>query len=148
MQILNTYSNLQYLNLQVLDPQITKTRNRVVYSRDIKVYSGIDNPIQIFVKNQDQKIVDVTGYDVIVEIQDPDLKKTVAKITAVIEDPTEGYGIVTISKSVVAKLEKRYYKIATRLVKIDSYQNRPLYNNDDYDVWTDLEVLPGWYTNS
>ena len=46
--------------LDYSDPTI-KTRNRVVYSRPITVYQGIDNPIQVVVKNQDQKNVNLTG---------------------------------------------------------------------------------------
>ena len=47
--------------VQVFDPSIFTTRNRIMYSRPIKVYQGIDNPIQVIVRNQDQKSVDLTG---------------------------------------------------------------------------------------
>ena len=54
------YSNI--IRVQIWDPAIFSPRNRVVYSRPITVYQGIDNPLQIVVKNQDQKAVDLTGY--------------------------------------------------------------------------------------
>ena len=49
------------VTVQVFDPAIFTVRNRVVYSRTIKVYQGIDNPIQIIFQNQDQKPVNITG---------------------------------------------------------------------------------------
>ena len=63
------YPNI--VEVQVFDPSIFTTRNRVVYSRPIKVYQGIDNPVQVITRNQDQKAVNVTGYAVQLDIQDP-----------------------------------------------------------------------------
>ena len=59
------------VEVQVFDPTIFTTRNRQVYSRPIKVYQGVDNPIQVIIKNQDQRPVDMTGSTVTASIQDP-----------------------------------------------------------------------------
>ena len=71
MQTIEAFWYKNILELQVIDPAIFSTRNRIVYSRTIKIYQGIDNPIHIVTKNQDKKSVDLTGYDVQVDIQDP-----------------------------------------------------------------------------
>ena len=63
--------------VQVFDPAIFTTRNRQVYSRPIKVYQGVDNPIQVIIRNQDQKKVDLTGSSVTASIQDPTNQLTV-----------------------------------------------------------------------
>ena len=63
--------------VQVFDPAIFTTRNSQVYSRPIKVYQGVDNPVQVVVKNQDQKNVNLTGYTVQASIQDPTNQVTI-----------------------------------------------------------------------
>ena len=55
MQTVKAFIYDQKVEVQILDTTIFTTRNRIVYSRPIKVYQGIDNPLQIIVKNQDQK---------------------------------------------------------------------------------------------
>ena len=69
------YPNLA--EVQVFDPAIFTTRNRQVYSRPIKVYQGVDNPIQVIIRNQDQKKVNLTGSSVTASIQDPTNQLTV-----------------------------------------------------------------------
>jgi hypothetical protein len=71
MITVKTYLYPNLVEVQVFDPTIFTTRNRQVYSRPIKIYQGIDNPIQVVVLNQDQKKVDLTGYAVQADIQDP-----------------------------------------------------------------------------
>ena len=54
MQTIKLYLVDQIAEVQIMDPAIFTVRNRTVYSRPIKVYQGVDNPIQVVVKNQDQ----------------------------------------------------------------------------------------------
>ena len=76
--------------VQIFDPSIFTVRNRVVYSRPIKVYQGIDNPIQVILRNQDQKKVDLTGYVMMAEIQDPLNRVTVEAYAVTFADITKG----------------------------------------------------------
>lgn len=139
------------VEVQIYDPTIFTTRNRVVYSRPIKVYQGIDNPIQILVKNQDQKKVDLTGYTVQIDIQDFTNNATVWSGNVNFSANTGGniqlgQGNFTITANTLANLEQRFYKLTTRTISSTDIQ-APLYIDDNYGVPLDLEVLPGYLNN-
>lgn len=145
MQTIKTYLYLNTIEVQFLDPSIFTVRNRVVYSQTIKIYQGIDNPLQIVVKNQDQKSVDTTGYLVQVDIQDPESRGSVDSIAVTMVNPTKGQGTVIIPRDVVNSLDHQLYKLTVKLIKISTNAEQPLYIDDNYGACVDLQVLPGWY---
>lgn len=147
MQTIKTYLYPNIAEVQILDPSIFTVRNRQVYSRTIKVYQGIDNPIQIVVKNQDQKAVDLTGYSVQVDIQDPTNQLTVASYPVDFVDIEKGLGTIVIDKDTVNSLEQRFYKLSTKTILIADAQEAPLYIDDNYSVLLDLQVLAGYQAN-
>lgn len=143
------------VEVQIWDPAIFTTRNRVVYSRPIKVYQGIDNPIQVILKNQDQKKVDISNgvsptvpaYYVEAAIQDPVNKLTVAKYDVDFTDYTTGQGNFIIEKTVIDGLEQRLYKLTFSIENVDTGIKRPVYIDDNYGVPLDLFVLPAFYSD-
>ena len=137
------YSNI--VQVQIWDPAIFTPRNRVVYSRPITIYQGIDNPLQVVVKNQDQKSVNLTGYLVQLDIQDPVNQASVNSLAITITDYAKGLGTVTIPREVVNVLDQRIYKITVKLIDDNTNRERPLYVDDNYGASLDLEVLPAWY---
>lgn len=137
------YSNI--IEVQLWDQSIFTPRNRVVYSRPIKVYQGIDNPMQVVIRNQDQKLVNIAGYLVQIDIQDPLAQGSVESLAVTITDETKGLGTVTIPKEVVNSLDQRLYKLTIKLIDQATNLERPLYVDDNFTAPIDLEVLPGWY---
>lgn len=137
------YSNL--MEVQIWDTSIFTPRNRVVYSRPIKVYQGIDNPIQLVIKNQDQKAVDLTGYVLQIDIQDPLAQGSVESIAVSMTDITKGLGLFSIDKEIVNSLDQRVYKMTIKAINQDTNKERPLYIDDNFTAPIDLIVLPGWY---
>ena len=133
------------VTVQLWDQTIFTPRNRVVYSRPITVYQGIDNPLQIVIKNQDQKPVNITGYLVQVDVQDPLNEGSVESLSVNITDATKGQGTVTIPKAVVNALDQRIYKLTIKLIDQATNAERPLYTDDNFGAPIDLQVLPGWY---
>jgi hypothetical protein len=116
-----------------------------VYSRPLKVYQGIDNPIQVVIRNQDQKLANITGYVVQIDIQDPIAQGSVQSLAVTMTDITKGLGTVTIPKDVVNALDQRIYKLTIKLTEISTNLDRPLYVDDNFTAPIDIEVLPGWY---
>ena len=146
MPLITSYLYENIIEVQILDTNPTiKTRNNVVYSRPIKIYQGIDNPVQVHIKNQDQKSVNLTGYAVQVDIQDPLVQGSVESLAMVMTDITTGQGTVTIVRDVVNALDQRYYKLTIKLIKQSTNAERPLYIDTNFGALLDLEVLPGWY---
>ena len=152
MITVKTYLYPNIAEVQVFDPAIFTKRNRIVYSRPIKVYQGIDNPIQLVVKNQDQKPVNLTGYTVQVDIQDPINQVTAYSFSAngsgAYSNLTIGTTTLLFAANVVNSLDQRFYKITTRLINNTNSTQAPMYVDDNFGVPLDLEVLPAYYASS
>lgn len=148
MQTIEVFSYKNILEIQIIDPAIFSTRNRIVYSRTIKVYQGIDNPIHIVAKNQDQKPVDLTGYDVQVDIQDPESQVTVETFTVNFITQNKGLGVFTIPAGIINGLERRHYELTAKLINTSSADETPLYVDDNYGMRLPLQVLSGFYSNA
>jgi hypothetical protein len=134
--------------VQVFDPAIFTTRNRQVYSRPIKVYQGIDNPVQVIVRNQDQKKVDLTGYIMQAAIQDPTNGTTVESYAVTFANIELGLGNFTIDKATINTLENRFYKLTFKTIRQSDNTEQPIYIDDNYGVPLDLQVLPAYYADT
>ena len=134
--------------VQIWDQSIFSPRNRVVYSRPIIVYQGIDNPLQIVIKNQDQKAVDLSGYTVQIDIQDPLNKLTAYTFPVTFTDITKGQGTVILDKDTVNSLDQRVYKLTMRTINDDDASEKPLYIDDNFGVPLDLQVREAYYATT
>jgi hypothetical protein len=133
------------VEVQVFDPTIFTNRNQIMYSRPIKVYQGIDNPIQVVVKNQDQKPVNLTGSTVTASIQDPTNQVTVKSYAVTWANVQLGQGTFTFDANTINSLEQRFYKLAFSATTDGNV--KPVYIDDNYGVPLDLEILPAFYSN-
>ena len=140
------YANL--VEVQIWDPAIFTPRNRVVYSRPITVYQGIDNPLQIVIKNQDQKPVNMTGYTVQLNIEDPLNEVTAYTIPVTFGNIVLGQGSATIDTNTVNSLDQRIYKLTLKTILTADSSERPLYVDDNYSVPLDLQVKPAYYSTT
>jgi len=140
------YANL--VEVQIWDSTIFSPRNRIVYSRPIKVYQGIDNPMQVVIRNQDQKLVNLSGYVVMAAIQDPLNGVTVESYAVSFTDITKGLGNFTLDRSTINTLQQRYYKLTFKTIKQSDNTEQPLYIDDNYSVPLDLEILPAYYADA
>ena len=131
--------------VQVFDPTIFTTRNRQVYSRPIKVYQGVDNPIQVIVRNQDQKSVDLTGSSMLASIQDPTNQVTINSYPVTWANIQLGQGNFVLDKATIDSLENRFYKLTFSTTVTNTDTTTPVYIDDNYGVPLDLEVLPAYY---
>lgn len=144
MQIL-AYLYPNTVTVQIWDQAIFSPRNRVVYSRPIKIYQGIDNPVQIVVLNQDQKSVDLTGYTLQAQIQDPVTSVTSYSYTVTYTSQSTGRGTFTIPAADVNSLEQRFYWLTLKTITTVGNIARPVYVDDNWNVPLDLEVLPAYF---
>lgn len=148
MQTVKAYIYPNTVEVQVFDPTIFTTRNRVVYSRPIKIYQGIDNPIQVIVKNQDQVPVDLTGSTLTASIQDPTNQVTIKSYGVSFANIMLGQGTFTFDANTVNSLENRFYKLAFSTTVTNTDETSPVYIDDNYGVPLDLEVLPAYYSTT
>lgn len=119
-----------------------------MYSRPIKVYQGVDNPVQVIVRNQDQKSVNLTGYIMQAQIQDPTNGVTVETYAVTFADIAKGLANFTIDKATINTLEQRFYKLTFKTIKTSDNTEQPIYIDDNYGVPLDLQVLPAYYADT
>ena len=146
MITVKTYLYPNLAEVQVFDPTIFTTRNRQMYSRPIKVYQGIDNPIQVLVKNQDQKKVNLTGSSMTAQIQDPTNQTTISSYPVTWENIMLGQGNFTLDRATIDSLENRFYKLTFSANTAGNV--KPVYIDDNYGVPLDLEILPAYYSTT
>jgi len=147
MITVKTYLYPNTAEVQIFDPAIFTTRNRQVYSRPIKVYQGIDNPIQVVVRNQDQKVPgSLSSYVMQAQIQDPTNGTTVESYAVTFADITKGLGNFTIDRATIDTLENRFYKLTFSANAAGTVT--PVYIDDNYGVPLDLEILPAYYSTT
>jgi len=145
MITVKTYLYPNTAEVQVFDLAIFTTRNRQVYSRPIKVYQGIDNPIQVIVRNQDQKPIDLTGSSMLASIQDPTNQVTVNSYPVIWANIHQGQGSFVLDQATIDSLEQRFYKLTFSTTVTETDTTTPVYIDDNYGVPLDLEVLPAYY---
>jgi len=155
MQTIKAYLYPNVAEVQILDPSVFVTRNPIVYSRTIKVYQGIDNPIQVMLRNQDQKKIALTNngsplYYVQAQIQDPLNRLTVVSydVNFTQQGYEQGVGSFTIEKAVIDDLEQRLYKLTFTLEPLATSIKQPLYIDDNFGVPLDLQILPAYWSST
>lgn len=117
-----------------------------MYAKPVTVYQGIDNPIQVRVRNQEQTPVNMTPYLLQVDIQDPENFLTVKSFGVQFQNVTKGFGTFTIPQELVDQLDQRQYKLTFKIINKQDNKERPAYVDDNYMIPIDLIVLPGYYS--
>lgn len=145
MTTINTYLYPNSVVAEIWDTTIFTTRNRAVYARPVTVYQGINNPIQVVAKNQDQKPVNLTGYTMTAEIQDPVARVTVQSIPVSFSNISLGRGSFTIGTELVNQLDQRLYKLTFKTTQTSTNIDTPVYIDDNFGVPLDLMVETAYY---
>jgi len=145
---IQTYLYNQTVDIQILDTGIYTVRNRAVYVRPIKIYQGIDNPIVVSVRNQDQKPLNVTNFRVEAAIQDSTIESTIETFPVVWSDIIHGAGYFTIPRTTLDILDLRFYQITFKIINSSNNTERPMYTDANYGVPLEVEVLPAYYSTA
>lgn len=116
-----------------------------MYNRTIKVYQGIDNPVQVIVRNQDQKSIDLTGTTMQAQIQDPTNQVTINTYPVTWVDITKGQGNFVLDETTLGSLQNRFYKLTFSVTNTTTDSTIPVYVDDNYGVPLELEILPAYY---
>ena len=147
MVTIQTYLYSNIITAQFWDPTLFITRTKILYAQSVTIYQGIDNPIQVLVKNQDQRSIDLAGRMVQVDIQNPNTQSTEYSLAVNITDATRGRGNFIITRDIANGLQQRQYKLTFRVITAATNQEQPLFVDDNYGVPLDLIVKPGYYSD-
>lgn len=143
MQRTNAYFYPNKVTVLVdIDPTIT-TRNRIVYARTVKVNRGINNTIVFYLKDSDQKPVNIQNCGMYLSVIDDDDNSIFLEVQGTIVDALKGIFSITLDSNDLDLFEKEYYNYAVKLVD-DLNQEYPIYTDDFFTVRGQLHVLDGY----
>lgn len=121
---------------------------RMAYQQSLQLYKGITNTIRLVIYNNNQKVVDLSDYDIEVQIVDRESKTHLLTITASVDDPESGIAEVTFTDEDTAGLDHRFYHMIARLIDPDdgsSYTNAEiLYLDDNHGVFLPVQLESAW----
>jgi hypothetical protein len=147
MTIITTYLYPKIITVHFYEPTIYKVRYNKVYAEPVVIHQGIDNPILVRVRNQDQKPVDMTGRVVQVDIQNPVSRLTEYSMGMTFDDAAKGYGRFTITREQADTLTLRTYKLTFRYIDLETNAEQPLYVDHNFEVPLGLIVKPAYYSD-
>jgi len=152
MQQINSYIYDNTILVQLdTDPDIIQ-RNRVVYTRTINCYQGVDNLFKIAVQNQDQKPYNITSSTLVFNVIDSDITanaNVVFRTNVIISNATNGTGTVLIPRDDADGLDKDQYLYSI----IYTYGNLQMaaYVDDNYgavgQMYVNSTAFPQFYGN-
>ena len=129
-----------------LIPVSISQRNRVVYTRPIKIYKGITNIVKIAVQNSDQKPIDITGHTLTFNIVDDYVfanANVVYSSNVTISNAAAGLGYVAIPGLDLVQLDMENYNYN---VKINTcWGNVVSYIDDNYGAAGHLQLNSSAY---
>jgi len=141
------YPNIFVVQLpDYTDPRIQHIRNRIVYQRPIEIYRGADNPIVIKFKNQDQRPANIAGLSFTGYIVDYLKGNVVANVSVTVSNVITSTASTMLTSEFVNSLPQNKYKLAF-LATAGTY-NTPVYSNDNFNVYAELNVNPAYNTDS
>lgn len=128
-------------------------RYRKVYNRNLKIYRGVDNRIDIQVRNADQKSSNIVGSTLVFNLVSKDSKNLVLQKDFVEMDLSSGKVTIVLTEKELLDLDNGFYSYS--VVKevratVDSTDYRvtsrmPLYVDSQYDTVGTLEILGDVY---
>ncbi len=140
---------MQKIQFYLVPNKLTVTTDRVgfnteyrqVYQRQLKLYKGIDNALQLDVRNSEQRKQSVVGYTAIVKFFDAE-HKNVFTATA---DPIPsqlGQMTVTIPKDIIADIDPQMLRMAAYLT--DGTTETPIYIDGQFEIFGNVLLADGY----
>ena len=122
-------------------------RYRRVYNRNLKIHRGVDNRIDLQVRNSDQKAQAVTNLYLVFNLVNRESKELILQKDCVIQNVLEGKAYVILSNTELAEIESGFYQYSivseTRELNGDTHTvsaRTPLYIDSQYGAFSPIEI--------
>jgi hypothetical protein len=120
---------------------------KIVYQRPVKIYKGVDNVIELDVKNADQKRIDIFGKTIKFVVMDQTDKEINTYTATVLDDGSttpalKGLAKVTIAEGDLTALDPQYLKYSVYMLNSDTTKTL-MYGDASFGGHGTLEVLSG-----
>ena len=126
----------------------TIERYRRVYNRNLKVYRGVDNRIDLQVRNPDQKPTEIVATTLVFTLIEREQQKKVLEKDCSVVNTASGKFFVNLLDSELVDIESGFYQYSirteTRSSNNDNTYNvissKPLYIDGQYDALGTIEI--------
>lgn len=125
----------------VLNSASTLLEWRIVYQRIIKIYQGLDNVIELEVKNLDQKRVNITTTNLQFVILDQ-LSQEIFATSVDTNTGVTGIGRIVIPAAAVGYLKPQFLKYTVYVINTDSTRT-PVYGDTQFGVSGTIDLIGG-----
>lgn len=123
-------------------------RYRRVYNRNLKVYRGVDNRIDLQVRNSDQKATEITGTALVFTVLSRDTKEILLQKDCSIVSMSTGKAYVTLTETELTNINSGSYNFSIvqeirDTLDLDEYTingRTPMYIDSQYGIIGTLEV--------
>lgn len=141
------YSNrIEVIADVALDPSVCPVEWKIVYQKPIKIYKGVDNVLELEIKNADQKRVDIFDKSVKFVLMDQTNKEIETYDATVIDDGStaciKGVARITIPEADLADLDPQNLKFSSYILNLDNTKTL-LYGDTKYGAQGFAELLDG-----
>lgn len=124
-------------------------RYRRVYNRNIKIYRGVDNRIDIQVRNSDEKAISVANSSMVFNLFSNGREEIVIQKDCTEVDATTGKVYVTLTEKELFNIEKGFYNYSIvqevrETINVDEYRvtsRTPMYIDSQYGVKAIIEIV-------
>lgn len=140
---------MQKIQFYLVPNKITVTTDRVgfnteyrqVYQRQLKLYKGIDNTLQLEVRNSEQRKQSVVGQTAIVKFFDAE-QKNLFSVTAEAIPSQLGQMSVTIHSNTIADIDPQMLRMAAYLT--DGATKSPIYVDGQFELFGNVQLMDGY----
>jgi len=122
----------------------TTERYRNVYQRTFKTYRGVDNRLDLQVRNSDQKPKNISGYSVVFNLIGTESKELILSKDCIIHDALTGKVYVVLTQADMEPLLHGSYYFSAYTQAADGTRT-PLYSDTQYDVVGRVDVVADAY---
>ena len=146
MQTINSYIYDNSILVQYTTDADIGTRNRVVYTRTIKCYQGVDNLLKVKIQNQDQKPYDVTDKVLVFSVIDDYVHANgtvIFQTNVTVSNASAGIGTVLIPMENINGWARTNYTYSIWVE--DGGYNFPTYVDDNWGAQGQIQVIPSAY---
>jgi hypothetical protein len=120
-----------------------------VYNRNLKIYRGVDNKIDIQVKNSDEKHQNITGSTLVFSLVNPNSGELILQKDCILQSTLTGKVYITLFESEMNTIESGMYQYSLHSevrTAIDDtnysvQSKKPLYIDTQYGVPATIEII-------
>lgn len=146
MQLISVYLYPNKVNAYTNHLASWKTeRYRQVYNRNLKLYRGADNRIDIQIRNSDEKPYDITAFNEIVfNLMNKESKKLLLSKVCTVQSLASGKVYVFVAESEIIDIEPGFYYFSVvGQIRNNSglvTERTPLYIDSQYGAFSTVEI--------